>query len=214
VPLVHEDHVPHPFGPLDRLVPAGTFLSSSEAPLDSPVENVDAEGALSRARYAGDRREDAEGDNRVDALEVVLGSAAHGEKRPGAPPSRRHGDAEGAAQIPARRRLGTSQQALEGPAVEKLSPPLARTRSQVHDVVRPGHDFRVMLDDDDGVALVAKGFQDLEEPAAVAGMESHRGLIEDEQGVDERRAEGLRQAHALHLAARERSGLPVEGQVP
>jgi len=101
-------------------------------------------------------------------------------------PSCGDGDPEVAAQVAARRRVGPFQETLQAAAVEEFAAPLARPGPQVDDMIGAGHDLRVVLDDDDGVALVAQGFQDSEKPAAVAGVQAHGGLVEDEQGVDER----------------------------
>ena len=81
-------------------------------------------------------------------------------------------------------------------------------------MIGPGHDLGVVLDDDDGVSLIPQGFQDLKEPPAVAGVKAHGGLVEHKEGVDQGRAQGLREAHPFHLAARKGSRLPLEGQVP
>ena len=70
-----------------------------------------------------------------------------------------------------------------------------------------------MLDDHDGVTGVGEGPDDRDQAIDVARMQSDTGLIEDEEGVDERGAEAAREVDALHLSAGKRLGGPVEGEV-
>ena len=74
-------------------------------------------------------------------------------------------------------------------------------------------DGRVVLDDHDGVPLIAQSMQDADEALGVAWVESDRRFVEDVEGVDERRTERRRQVDAFELAAGEGAGLAVEGQV-
>ncbi len=85
--------------------------------------------------------------------------------------------------------------------------PMSRMRSAVE------HDLRIVLDDQQRVAVVAQSVHHLDHAAHVARMQADRRLVEHEQRVDQRRAERRRQVDALDLAARERARLPVERQV-
>ncbi len=90
---------------------------------------------------------------------------------------------------------------------------LAGAGPEVDDVVGGADDGRVVLDDHDGVPLVAESMQDADEALGVAWVESDRRLVEDVERVHERRAERRRQVDALQLAAGEGARLAVEGQV-
>ena len=70
-----------------------------------------------------------------------------------------------------------------------------------------------MLDDEDGVALIAELAQDRDEPFVVARVEANRRLVEHVERVDERGAERRREVDALRLAARERGRETIQRQV-
>jgi len=70
-----------------------------------------------------------------------------------------------------------------------------------------------VLDDEDGVALVAQATQEGVHALDVVRVQPDRRLVEHVGDVRERRAEVADHPGALRLAARERSGPPVEAQV-
>ena len=70
-----------------------------------------------------------------------------------------------------------------------------------------------MLDDDDGVALVAQLLERVDESLIVALMQSDAGLVEDVEHVDELRANLCSQTDALALTARECCRLAVEREI-
>ncbi len=71
----------------------------------------------------------------------------------------------------------------------------------------------VVLDDDDGVAQVAQLFQNANQAGGVARVQSDRRLVEDVERADQLRTKRCGQLNALRLAAGERGGKAVEGQV-
>jgi len=71
----------------------------------------------------------------------------------------------------------------------------------------------IVLDDEDGVAEVAEGFEDTDELGGVSGVEADGGLVEDVEGADEAAAEASGELDALGFAAGERGGEAVEGEV-
>jgi hypothetical protein len=81
------------------------------------------------------------------------------------------------------------------------------------DVVGGADHGLVVFDDDDGVAGVGERADDRDEAVDVARVEADAGFIEDEECVDERRAEAGGEVDALDLAAGEGLGLAVEGEV-
>jgi hypothetical protein len=84
----------------------------------------------------------------------------------------------------------------------------AALRPQVEDPVGGLDDVEIMLDHDDGVALLDERVEDFEEFADVLEMQAGGGLVEDVQRVAGRAArEFLGELDALRLAARERRRL-------
>ena len=88
-----------------------------------------------------------------------------------------------------------------------------RTRAEVDDVVRREHRLFVVLDDDDGVPLIAEVFEALEEHRVVAGMQPDRGFIEDVQDSDQPAADLPGEPDPLRLSPGEGRGGAVERQV-
>ena len=84
---------------------------------------------------------------------------------------------------------------------------------EVDDVVGGADRLLVVLDHEHGVAEVAQALERVEQPAVVALVQADRRLVEDVEHADQARADLGRQADALPLAARERAGGAVEGQV-
>lgn len=70
-----------------------------------------------------------------------------------------------------------------------------------------------MLDDDEGVSLIAQGVHDLGEAADILVMEADGGLIKDEESVGEGGAEAGGEIDAGDLAAGEGAGGAVQGEV-
>ncbi len=73
--------------------------------------------------------------------------------------------------------------------------------TQVDKMIRRGDGVFVVLDDDEGVALVAEGDEGFEEGGVVARMEADGGLVEDIEHSAEVGAELGGEADALGLAA-------------
>ena len=90
---------------------------------------------------------------------------------------------------------------------------LAGAGAEVDEVVGGLHDGLFVLDDDEGVALVAEAVHDADEALDVAGVEADGGLVENEEGAGERGAEAGGEVDALDLAAGEGAGGAVEREV-
>ena len=105
-----------------------------------------------------------------------------------------------------------ARQAVERALVDDLAAVRAGARAHVDDVVGDGHDVRLVLDDEDGVALVA---QLLEQPVHlldVVGVEADRRLVEDVGHVGQRRAEVADHPRPLRFAAGQRRRLALEAR--
>ena len=78
----------------------------------------------------------------------------------------------------------------------------ARSRSEIHDVVRCPHRVFVVLDDDHRVALVAEAGEGRQQAGVVAGVQSDRRFVEDVEHADQPAADLPGQPDPLHFAAR------------
>ena len=91
---------------------------------------------------------------------------------------------------------------------------LAGARPEIDDVVGGPYCFFVVLDDDDGVAEVAKARQRGQQLAVVALVQPDRGFVEHIQHAGEVRADLRRQSNALPFSARQRRRASAEREVP
>ncbi len=159
--------------------------------------------------------EEPERERHVDVGEVVLARtqdlelAAHGARAAYG----RHGDLAAAREVLPGHRVGVVVEVLHGAAVHDLAAVLAGPRPDVDDPVGDLDGVLVVLDDDQGVAEVLEPQQGLDQPLVVALVQADRGLVEHVEDADEAGADLGGQADALGLAARQRPGGPVEGEV-
>ena len=184
------------------------------------VEDVLHQRGLAAAAHSRHAHHPAQRERDVEVLQVVLGGALHHEV--GHVPHAGRGEARGPArrlhlpvapQVRPRHRPPAREQAREAAEVHHLPAARAGARAHVeHEVRGPDH-VGVVLDHDEGVAGVAQALQHGDQPADVARVQADARLVEHEQGVHERGAERGGQVDALHLAAAEGAGLPVQGEV-
>ena len=80
---------------------------------------------------------------------------------------------------------------------------LARARAHVYDVVRRADGVLVVLDHDDGVALVPQALEGGDEAVVVALVQADGGLVQDVEHAHEAGADLRGQADALRLSAGE-----------
>jgi hypothetical protein len=57
--------------------------------------------------------------------------------------------------------------------------------SEVDQLVGRAHHARFVFHHHDRVARVPESFQDADEPAGIAGMQTDGGFVQDEEGVDQ-----------------------------
>ena len=86
-------------------------------------------------------------------------------------------------------------------------------RPDVDDVIGNLDHVRIVLDDDDRVALVAQLLEQLVETMDVARVQADARLVEDVHHVHEAAAEVLDHPDPLRFAAGQRVGLPIQGEV-
>ena len=170
--------------------------------LDRRVEHVVHERRLARAADAGDARSAcSSGIVDVDVLQVVLGRA---EQRGSSGRCRcRRVGGTGIASS-SRRYFAVSER---GSCISPSSVPENTTRPpcspapspMIDDVIGDLDHVGVVLDDEDGVALIAQLPQDVDQPLVVARVQADRRLVEHVERADQRRAERRRQVDALRL---------------
>ncbi len=90
---------------------------------------------------------------------------------------------------------------------------LAGTGADVDEVVGSLHDGLLVLDNDERVSFVAEAVHDADEAVDVAWVEADCWLVEDEERSCQRSAEAGGEVDSLDLAARERPGGAVEGEI-
>ncbi|WP_409485181.1 hypothetical protein [Arsenicicoccus dermatophilus] len=165
---------------------------------------------LPGAGDAGDAGQDAQGDVDVEVVQVVGGGVVDAQGAGGNAGrgveggSGGEGCGGGSVRV---RELGG--RALEGDGAAGG----AGARAQVDDVVGGGDDVGVVLDDQDGVALVAQRVQERDDLGGVVGVEPGGGFVEDVGQVGEGGVEMKDGADALSLAAGQGGGGAVQGEV-
>ncbi len=179
------------------------------------VQHVLHQGGLTRAADARDAYQPIEGDAHVDALQVVLGSAQNLQVRRRQRASRLGARGHGlfAGEVLGGARAFGLEQLGRGAEEHLLAAALARAGTQVQDAVGGQHHLRVVLHHDQGVAGIAQAVQHADDALHVAGMQADAGLVQDEQGIDQRSAQGGGQVDALHLAAGQGARLAVQGKI-
>ncbi len=105
------------------------------------------------------------------------------------------------------------QQVVDRAGHHDLAAVLAGTGPDVDHPVGGPDGVLVVLDDDQGVAEVAQPDQRLDEPLVVALVEADRRLVEDVEDADQAGTDLGGQPDPLRLAAGQRPGGPVEGEV-
>ena len=72
-----------------------------------------------------------------------------------------------------------------GAKIHYLAALFAGPGPQVQQKIAFADNFRIMLDDHDGIGQVAQSLQNANQPMVIAGMQTDTGLIENIQGIDQ-----------------------------
>ena len=206
---------------LVEVFPAGhrlVFARPAQRPEDLAgnrlVQHFVDQGRLPRPRNPRDTDQPAQGKVDVDVLQVVLGGAADDQPLSvSVGPHRRHRDAFSSRQIRPGQRRFVLDDALGGTGGDHLAAETTGARSQVDHPVRVADGLLVVLDDDHGVAEIPHALEGVEQTAVVALVETDGRLVEDVQHTHQFRSDLGREPDPLALAAGQRSGHPVEGEV-
>ena len=178
------------------------------------IEHLMHQRGFARAGDAGDGHQHSERNFDVETVDVVGRGAAQDEallaRRAAA---RGHGNGELAGEIAAGERIGVGLDLGQHALGEQLAAQLARAGAEVEQMVGGAQNVGVVLDDEDGVAQVAQLFKNVDQPGRVAGVQADGRLVEHIERAHQPRAERGGQLNALRLAAGERGGKAVEGEV-
>ena len=212
--LVDVDRLVQAVQPFDRVVRPRPFLGPIEVLRHLPAKDVRDQRRLARSADARHRDERAQRKRRVDVLQVVRARAAHHQLLAVALPSlRRHRDHAVTAQVGGGQRIGVAQDLLHRTDRDDLAAMLAGRRSDVDHEIRRADRLLVVLDHDERVAEVAQAEQCVDQTLVVALVQPDRWLVEDVQHAHQLRADLRREPDALRLAAAQRVGGAVDGQV-
>ena len=177
------------------------------------VQDVVDQRGFPGPRHAGHAAEDAQRDLHVDVREVVLAGPLDLDV------AARPAPALGQLDRPRTRQELPGQRVLDaldlggGALGHDPAAVLARARPEVDEVVGGAHRALVVLDHDHGVAEIPQALQRADQARVVALVQPDRGLVEDVEHADQRRADLRRQADPLRLAAGQGRGRPLERQV-
>ena len=189
--------------PTQLVVLADGLARTVELPRERAVEDLGHERALAAAADAGHGDEGAERDPEVD---VRAGCAPARRVTPSAlavasAALLRDRHLAFAAQERAGDRARLGEQRLDGTVRDDLATVLAGTRADVDDPVGGPDRLLVVLDDEHGVAQVAKSRERRDQLGVVALVEPDRRLVEDVQDAHQGRADLGREPDPLRLAA-------------
>ena len=212
--LVHKHDITEVVCTQQAVVQARRFGGAAEVAQQRRCQHVLDQAGLARAADAGDADQPLQRNVHTDIAQVVLTHAfQHQARRVVA-----HHALEAKANLLASAQVRASQRVrvakILGAAVKHDLPAfLTWPRPHVDHAVSGKHHRRVMLDNDQGVAGVAQALHRNNDAAHVAGVQADAGLVQHEQGVDQRGAQRRGEVDALHFAAAERAALAVQRQV-
>jgi len=86
--------------------------------------------------------------------------------------------------------------------------------AEIHDLIGGAHHAGFVLDHDDGVAGITEFLEDADQAVGVAGVQADARFVENEERVDQARAEAGSEIDAFGFAAGERTRGAVQGEVP
>ena len=128
-------------------------------------------------------------------------------------PPRRNGDGKLPGEIAAGERIGIGLDLRQHALGQQLAAKLARSWTQVEQVVGRAQHIGVVLDDEDGVAQVAQLLKNMNQPRRVPGVQPDGRLVQNIERAHQLRAERGGQLNALRLAAGEGRRKAIEGEV-
>src|SRR6185437_8086012 len=198
----------------DAGVFAGLFAGAVEGFGEGAVEGVIDERAFTGAGDAGDDGHDAERKFDGEVVQVVALCAFDGDPfAVGGARGEAVADGDFSGEVaPSERGCGLHD--LGGSAFsDEAAAEASGSRAEVEDVVGAADGVLIVLDDEDGVAEVAEGFESGDEAEVVALVEADGGLVEDVEDAAEAGADLGGEADALAFASGERGCVALKREI-
>ena len=150
----------------------------------------------------------------ADILQVVVARTFQNEARcTGLHQSlEAHANLFAPAEVSAGQRVGPTQ-VLCAAIKHDLTATFARTRAHVNHAIGRQHHGRVVLHHHQRIARIAQPLHGHDDAVHVARVQTNAGLVQHEQGIDQRGAQGRGEVDALHLAPRQGPALAIQRQV-
>ncbi len=203
--LVDVDHFVDELDALDLLVRAHRSLGAVHGVGERRSQRVGDKRGLAGTGDARDNRERAQLYLRLHVLEVVCRGARNLDgTAAGIAALGRQLDLFLAGEIRSGHGLVGGRDLLGRAGGDHVTAELACAGAHVDDVVRGTDGVLVVLDHDDGVALVTQALQRLDQTVVVALVKADGRLVQDVEHAHEASADLCGEADALRLAARER----------
>ncbi len=179
-------------------------------------DGVGNEGGFSGPRDPGDGRHHPKRNLRREVLQVVRSGVFHREPRGVGAGGSVFARADVARKL-SRKVLPRDGVARFDFARRSVKDDGAALRSgggpHVDDAISGQHHLRIVLHDDERVSGRFQVRHDGVDAVHVARVQADRGFVQNEEGVNEVRAQRGREVDALHFAARKRPALPIEREV-
>ena len=124
-----------------------------------------------------------------------------------------NGNSQFAAEVAASHGFGVLEHFVVGASEKQFAAKLASARAKIDDAVGGLNRIGIVLHDENGVAEIAQGFEDVDQALSVARMQTDGRLVENVERADEMRAERSGQLNALRFAAGEGRSEAIERKV-
>src|SRR5882724_2255956 len=192
----------------------GRLRRAIELLREGAIENVVDKRGLAGAGDAGDDGEHTERERDVDVFQIVGTRAENLD-----------GFAIGAAAFFGDGNFGGAAEVLAGEGFrggfdlrrlalgDEVATGVARAGSEVHHKVGAADGVFVVLDDEDGVAEIAKMLKGTEKARVVASVQADAGLVKDVKNAAQARADLRGEANALGFTAGKRGSGTIEAEI-
>ena len=124
-----------------------------------------------------------------------------------------HGNFRGAGKIAAGQRIGSGGNFVRLAGGNQITAGVSRAGTEIDNVIGAANGVFVVLDDEHGVAEIAKLFEGVKEAVIVARVESNGRFIQNVQDATKARADLRGQADALRFATGESGGGTFQAEI-
>ena len=213
--MIHVDHAIDSLESVDSLVRAGHDLGTDHRPKGGFEQDLVDQRALSTPRDAGHTDDPAEGNGRVDRLEIVRRGPLddHRVLRIKRASSRGYLDASSAREVHAGKRVFGGFDFRRRSLRDHPAAVLTRAGADVDDVIGlPNHIF-VVFDHKHGVADVGEMAKRRDKPIVVSLVQADGRLVKHVADADQSGSDLRGEADSLRLAAGEGSTPSIEREI-